>query len=266
VAATNRDEPISITLSVEELLVVLNTLQAPSIPGLEAEAWTKLTPDQQNVSLSVAGRALEARGLAEIDQFGALLIHRALLTAVGVCAYPQKTALVDYWPANDPGQRLYAYTRDNDSAVHTVNRGLHTFVLLPSEAALVNHLVEACQWSNSSATPALELTIPRDEFTKVCDASADGGEAEALKILNSATKADGAGTALVHSLVSAPRISVVRSLRYNGGQVGPEQSFTVIDGADQAWLVAGVTNDANSQLKARTTSRDEIGKTLLRGF
>ena len=264
-AAANRD-PIAITLSVEELLVVLNTLEARSIPGLEAESWTKLTLDQQNLSLSVAGRALEARGLAEIDQFGALLLHRALLTAVGVCAYPLKTALVDYWPPNDPGQRLYAYTRDSDSVVHTVNGGLHSFVLLPSEAALVSHLVEACQWSNASATPALELTIPRDEFTKVCDASADSGEAQALKILNAATKANGAGTALVHSLASTPRISVIRSLRYNAGQAGPEQSFTVIDGGDRAWLVAGVTNDANSQLKARTTSRDDIGKTLLRGL
>ena len=266
-AEGNGPQPVSITLSVEELLVVLNTLEARAIPGLDADAWRGLNAEQQNLALSVASRALEARGLAEVDQYGALLLHRALLSGVGACAYPQRTAVIEHWPpgAADP-QRFSAHVRDGDAVVHTVDGGLHTFALLAGDAELVDHLGAACLWSNNAAGQSLEITMPRSQFTQVCDASAMGSEAEALQVLAKTTKPTEAGTALVHTLASGPRISIVDLALPDAGQSWQQQSFTLIDDGERSWLAAPVTADPDSPIKARTASRADIGATLTRGL
>jgi hypothetical protein len=246
------------------VLAVLNVLETSTIPGLEAEAWIGLAPEQQDLTLSVARRALEARGLAQVHESGHLLVHRALLTAVGVCAYPQRTTLVEHWLPGAESTRLFAHTRGEDSVVHTVAGGVHTFVLLPSEAALVDYLATACQWTSAPTAPPMELTMPRQDFTRLCDASATGAESEALKVLASSTEPGKAGPALVHTLASGPRISVVQMLRADDGPSGQEQSFTVIDGGEQFWLISPVADGADAPLRARTVSRSEV-TTLLHG-
>jgi hypothetical protein len=243
---------------VEELLAVLNTLETATIPGLEAETWIGLSPEQQDLTLSVARRALEARGLAEANENGQLLVHRALLTAVGVCAYPQRTTLVEHWLPGAESTNVFAHTRGDDSVVHTVNRGAHTFVLLSSEEALVDHLAAACQWDGKPTTPPMELTITPQDFTRVCDASATGAEADALNVVAGARGPREAGAALVHTLVSGPRISIVQILGADAG------SFTLIESGEQAWVVSALSEAVDAPLRARTVSRAEITN-LLRG-
>jgi hypothetical protein len=268
-AAIDGPQPVSITLSEEELLVVMNTLEAISIPGLEANAWRALSPEQQDLALSVAQRGLQARGLAEVDEDGGLLVHRALLNAVGVCAYPHRTTLIEHWPFGSGSTVLYSHIRDEDSVVHRVARGLHTFTLFASEAALVEYLVSACEWkSDDDSSSFLELTVPPADFTRVCDASATGAEEEALQVLgNAGNGASKAGSALVHSLANAPRVSIVQLLRPDSGSgPGSEQTFTLIDGGERGWVISPTTLATDSPLKVRTVSRSEVGTALLRGL
>jgi hypothetical protein len=216
-----------------------------------------LSPDEQDLALSVAQHALQARGLAQVDINGQPQLHRALLSSVAACAYPQRTTLVEHWQAGGTGShQIYAHTRDDASVIHTADGGLHTFVLFPSEAALIEHLAGACEWDGVGSASSLELTVPRADFTRACDASAAGDEKAAVQALGGENQA---GSALAQALGGRPQISIVQTLRANAAE---EQSFTVI-GGKQAWLVAPVSRDPNAQLKARTVSRSELAKTLL---
>jgi len=262
----NGAQPIFVTLSLEELLVVLNTLEATSIPGLVADEWTRLSPAEQDLALSVARRALEARGLAATDPSGAVLVHRTLLKAVGVCAYPQRTLLIEHWAAGGQPENVFVHARDEDRVVHTVAGGLHTFALHSSHSALVDHLGALCGWSGAAVAPNLALTIPRADFTRVCDAAAAGAETEAMEVVAAATKSGAAGSALVRALSGTPRISIVQVLSGPDGQPSDQPSFTVIGGAEGSWVVAPTDNDDGSPLRAQTTSRGELGSTLLRGL
>jgi hypothetical protein len=255
-------EPTTIALSVEELLAVLNALETSTVPGLEVEGWTSLSPDKQDLALSVAHRALEARGLARMED-GELKVHRALLTAVGICAFPQQSTLVDHWSPGGAAQRLFAHTRETDNVVHIVEGNVHTFTLFSSEKQLADHVAAACSWDGASAGSALELTMKREDFTRACDASADGAEADAVKALGAGGSTD-AGPALVKALASGPRISVVQRVRFNTGDAATEQSFTVIEGAGRTWCVTPVAEGADAPLRARTVSRADI-TALLQG-
>ena len=261
--AANAQETITVSLSLEEVLTVLNVLETSSIPGLAAETWASLSSEQQDLALSVARRALEARGLAQTDDNGQLLIHRALLSAVGICAFPQRSILVDQWTPNGQGTSLSAHTRDNDRVVHTQTRGVHTFVVLPSEDDLVQHLASVCKWEGATAPAAsLELTVPRQDFTRACDASADGSEAEALKILTEAGGAEKASSVLAHALSSTPRVSIVQMVRSDTGDTVQEHSFTFIESNGSGWLVAPVAEDENAPLKARSSAGTEVAALL----
>jgi hypothetical protein len=217
----------------------------------------------------VARRALEARGLVQEGDRGQMLVHRALLTAVGVCAFPQQTTLVEHWAAGAEADatRFFAHSRGDDSVVHSIDSGGHTFVLLSSQQELVDHVAAACKWNGARAASSMELTVGRQDFTRACDASATGATADALQVLTGATGNAGASYALAHTLASNPRISIVQTFR--PGPDGPdgadqEQSFTVIEGDGQVWLIAPVTEAADAPLQARTVSGAEI-TALLQG-
>ena len=79
-----KSEAINILLSREELLYVLNILQAQTIPGLDADPLGQMDGPQHQLALVVAERALRARELAISHNGSGMVVHNALLTAVGV--------------------------------------------------------------------------------------------------------------------------------------------------------------------------------------
>ncbi len=183
-----------------------------------------------------------------------------------MCAFPQRTILIDYLPPGGVGRRLFAHTLADDSVIHTVDGATHAFVLVPSEEALVDQLAAACQWSNTTAPAQQELTVGRDAFTRACDAAAAGSDAEARQILDGTAGAGEGAGALAAVLASGPRISIVQMLQPYATPALQDQSFTVIDNGKQAWMVAPLTNASDAPLRARTVSRADIGTTLLRGL
>src|SRR4051794_8973733 len=112
-------EPITISLSFEELQVVLQALGNPQIPGLDNDPWVGLTPEQQNLALNVAWRGLEARGFARLDEDDQFRVHNALMTAVRTCASPRRTILVDRYAPDAQLSTLYAHTGGDGSVVHS---------------------------------------------------------------------------------------------------------------------------------------------------
>jgi hypothetical protein len=232
---------------------------------LDASTWVELPPQQQDLALSVARRALEARGFAQTGDDSQLLVHRALLTAVGTCAFPQRSILVDHQSADGQATSVFTHIRDQDSVVHTGAGGVHTFALLSSAEELVNHLASLCQWNSSSSTAGLELTVPRQDFTRACDASADGAEADAQRILTAAGGADKASSALAHALATRPRISIVQMLRSDEAEAVQERAFTFIESDGNGWLVSPVNDSADAPVKVKSSSRTEV-MTLLRDW
>ena len=86
----NEFEPVDLLLSREELLLLLDLLQANTIPGLEVDPFGELNDAQRQLAIVWAGRALRARELAQLNEAGELMVHDDLLTAVGTCAYADK--------------------------------------------------------------------------------------------------------------------------------------------------------------------------------
>ena len=159
-------QPLTILLS-RALLAVLEALHVPAIPGLDREPSGELTPDQQAFAVVVARRALLARELAQIRPDGEFVIHRAVLDAVGACAYWQEEFQVYHWPAGAQApESFFGHINQGRTVVHTRPDAVPApLALLDSRAALVESMLAFCQCtepplSTPLAFAALRATSP----------------------------------------------------------------------------------------------------------
>jgi hypothetical protein len=257
-------ERLSILLSQEELLAVLDVLRVRFIPGLDAEALEGPTEEQQQLMLAVARRALQARELAQVREDGGFLLHRALLTTVGVCAYSESAALVYHWPAGGhQATRFFGHIRGDEVVAHTrPDLALHHFALLASKEQLITRLLNVCEYQESPASERLELTVTREAFIRARELAGARNEAEATHILAEGGAVE-AAHALAHALAESPPVSVLQLLKQNGNESVQSRQFTLLQNGRHAWFVLPLSGEADAPLLVRTTTTEEVHSALL---
>jgi hypothetical protein len=258
-------EPINILLSREELLLVLELLQAESLPGLDADPLGELSPEGRDLALTVAGRGLMARDLAQLGEDGQLSVHSALLTAVGVCAYSTNTVFVFHWPETRENPiRYFGHVREDDVAAHSrPDDVLHLFTLLPSKDHLIEQVLAFCEFRDVPQTGSFEMAVAGEDFVQVRQLASNGSPQEAVDLL----VANGAGpesaAAFVSTLAGSPRVSILQTLTQEGEDEVLKRDFTMVQDSQHTWFIgptAAESEDLN--LVIRLTTREEIESLL----
>ncbi|MCK6624499.1 MAG: hypothetical protein L6R45_04915 [Anaerolineae bacterium] len=256
-------EPVNILLSREELLFVLNELQADFIPGLDPDPQGELTLAQETFGITVAGRALRARELARQRPGGEVEIHTALLTMVGVCIYSQNVLFAYHWSGNATlPTRYFGHIRGNDIVAHTrPDEVLHLFSLLPNKEQLTNQVLAVCQYADVPAAPPLEFSAPGELFAQVRQLAGAGEAAKATDLLvGNGVTAETART-FVDTLAHAPKVSILQTVKQPGDGTVQKRDFTLLQNGHQAWLAIAAA-EPDAPLRIKTTSGAEI-RTLL---
>ncbi len=256
----NGFEPINVLLSREELLLVLDLLRAATIPGLDADPLGELDEAQRQLALIWAGRALRARGLAQVGEDGALEVHSALLTAVGVCAYANDAVFGFHWPAGGEAPvRYFGHIRGDDIAVHTRPEDvLHLFTLLPSKEKLLAQVLAFCEFEDVPEPRAFEMTVTNDVFVQAREMANDG-DADGAAALLTGQGADGeTAVAFTATLVNSPRITILQILKQDGDDAVQKSDFTIVQNDDYAWFIAPAQTEGEAKLLIRSTTKDEI--------
>lgn len=259
----NGFEPINILLSREELIFVLDLLQADSIPGLDADPLGDLTAQQRAMSMVWAGRALRARGLGQLNEDGELVLHRALLTAVGVCAYSSQAVFIFHWPeAGAEPSRYFGHIRGDDIASHTRPADiLHQFNLLPDREHLLTRIFDFCNYEDGTETVELSMTVSNTNFVRARELSSEGQTEEAADLLIGSGAPMETAVAFVTTLADSPRVSIMQILKQEGEDTVQKSDFTLVQNGDYTWLVALAQED-EAALLVKTTLKDEL-ETLL---
>jgi hypothetical protein len=263
----NKSEPLNILLSREELSLVLSLLQANTIPGIDTDPLGEMTEEQQVLASIFAGRALRARELARVKEDGELAIHAALLTAVGVCAYAQNTIFAYHWTDNgETFRRYFGHVRGDDIVAHTRPEDvLHLFTLIPSKEQLVESVLAFCEYEDSAEPQALEMIVPSDGFAQAREL-ADAGDAQAaVETLTGETAATEIVQAFVDTLVKAPRVSVLQTLKQEDDETVRKRDFTIVQNGHHSWFIIPVADEdeaENQSLLIKSTTRDEVQSLL----
>jgi hypothetical protein len=238
----NLVEPIGITLSRDELLFVLDALQAAYLPGLDTDPLGELTPEQQTWTNIVAGRALQARELAQVHE-GTWTIHNTLLTAVGVCSYAQSTIFVYHWPSTiDLPVRTFCHLRGEKAVVHTRPADvLHHFQLV-STPELIAEIVRSCGCENISEASQMRLTLSSSQFAEVRSLAIGGNISGAVSTLVASGVPQDVANAFIETLAGAPHVSILQMVKQQGNGVD-KYDCTVIQNHKSSWLIQVGQND-----------------------
>lgn len=254
-------EPIHILLSREELLFVLNLLQTGFIPGLDNDPLGKLTAEQQALALTIAGRALWARELAQLHPDGQWVVHNNLLLAVGGCAYAQRIISVYHWPVNGTlPRRFFGHLWENNIVIHTRPADvLHRFSLLPSKEQLISQVLAACDLEGGSAAPPQELAVSSADFVKIRELAGRGDTTGAVDLLVTHGTSLETARAFVSTLADSARVSILQILHQVANGTVHKRDFTVLQNSQQTWLISTPANDTDdAPLSVKTTTRDEV--------
>lgn len=260
-------EPINILLSREELLLLLDLLQAETIPGLDPDPTLgDLTPEQRSLALTVAERALRARELVQVQAGGELIVHRRLLTAVGVCAYPHSAVLVYHWPSQaDTPVRYFGHRRENEFVAHSVpDSTLHLFSLLPTREQLVGQVLAVAQFADAPAE-AVEFSVPAQVLGQAREQAnaAQAGLAQAT--LTGSGVATEAAQAFAGALAGNPRVTIMQLLKQQAQGEVLRQDITLLQNGSAAWLVSQPSGGEGA-LQVKTIARDELTALLARAL
>jgi hypothetical protein len=254
-------EAVSILLSREELLFVLNLLQAEFIPGLDADPLGELTAEQQALAFTVAGRALWARELAQLQPNGEWVIHNDLLTVVGGCAYAQSIISIYHWSANAVmPRRFFGHIRGNNIVGHTRPADvLHRFSLLSSKEQLMAQVLAVCEFEDRPVSQPLELAASSADFVKVRELASAGNLTGAADVLVGNGVSSEIAQAFLATLAGAPRVSILQTLKQAGAGAAQKQDFTLMQNGQHTWLITAPLDATDgSPLSIKTTTKDEI--------
>lgn len=256
------NETQTFLLSREETLLLLDLLEAESIPGLDPDPLGELNNDQRALALIWAGRALRARGLAAVGENGTLLVDEELLTAVGGCIYWQTAVYTYHWP--EPGHtpiRFFGYTRDGQAVTHTcLEDVLHRFTVLPSPEALVDEITAVCQCQTVPDAPKSQFTLPRDAFVRVRELAEAQGTAAAEETLQEAGASKETAQAFTAVLSGAPRMSIWQIVKRSETGDAETHDYTLLHSEKAAWLVS--LPAGADELEVRTVTAVDLRELL----
>ncbi len=260
----NGFEPINMLLSREELIFVLDMLQAESIPGLDADPLGDLDVQQRAMAMVWAGRALRARELGQLNDAGEMVLHRALLTAVGVCAYSNDAIFIFHWPeAGAEPSRYFGHIRGEDIASHTRPADiLHQFTLLPDREHLRAQVFDFCGYEDGTETVELTMTVGNADFVRARELSSEGQTEAASDLLIGNGAPMETAVAFASTLADSPRVSIMQTLKQEGEDAVQKSDFTLVQNGDYTWFVAPAQEDETALL-VKTTNKEEVS-TLLR--
>jgi hypothetical protein len=211
------------------------------------------------LALNVARRGLTARGLAQVDERGQFLVHRALLTAVGICAYPRRTAFIDHWPTPDVEPlRVFIHRQGSNAVVHVPAGPVQHFHVVESESDLADFLSRTYGWVQAPPAASGELRMSRDEFSRAFEASASGDRAAATQILT-ATNPDNGVSRFVDTLSARPGVSIFQMITPSETpRPEAEETFTVLQSGSTGWLIMPVSPGAHTPLRASAPSPERL--------
>src|SRR5512145_3385132 len=100
-----KNQPFTLLLSQEELLLILMRHRLPLILGMNL-ALTELSPEQLELLMGAAERSLLAREFLQVGADGNPQLDQTVLALTAACSQPEKTVVMIRTRANQKNETL----------------------------------------------------------------------------------------------------------------------------------------------------------------
>ena len=231
---------IALSLSREELYVVMRLLKARQIPGFDT-SWLHTDTDEHmpkdvRLSLEVAANDLIARGYLSKIQLPTdaeplqLTMPSPLIALVGACAFSEFTMFLSLQRTPDGPRMLYLHGLRALGVVHTMPLpNVHQFEAVPNRNGIVDIIDEVLHLADQPAPELRGGTISSANVEPARDAATAGDVEQAATLL----QRDGLPAETAYTLAAAMKDAsvmgaIISSKRAADNQVAPMACAVVV--------------------------------------
>jgi len=251
---------VTLGLSPEELLYLLERLKLPDLPGMERETFDRLDPEQRQLALDVARRGLLAREVL-LPAGDAPNVNPLVLAMLAPNVAPEQSLWLWQQAGSEPGRTYYAHCWQ---AVYVLrwqsDLGIHQFLLLSSKAALAKAVTDLVELAPAAAANGTAHRLPANAFEHAHAAVDDAGASVAADLLQKAGLPPETAAALAADM-AAPRTVLSVLGTHHTENAAPGLAFTVIAGPALTWL-ADYQTAAEPQIMLRHAAPGEVEQRL----
>ena len=251
------------TLSQEELFVVLAYLKVDALVGLDNQILKSLSPEQIQLVMSVAERALISREFLSPDADNRLQLEKVVLAIVGACAAAETTLVVTHNRPNRPTENLFFHTARKMVVMHSMPvTAIHQFVALEEKSDIAKLVTAILNVKEQSILKCPEGQIQDELITQARDAALESGKAKALEVLAKSKLEQSTAGQFATTLTSLVSNTTQVYIKHQKNGDSAADGFTILQGSNGAWILKPIENDktAEKYVSLKPTSPKEISE------
>ncbi|MCB0047766.1 MAG: hypothetical protein KDD92_20255 [Caldilineaceae bacterium] len=225
-------------LSTAELSVLLSMLEADSLAGQGEELLPGLSARERTLVLATATGSLRARRLIANINGGAPVLYRELLDTLGICVYPTHATAIYHWDAGaELPTQIFAFRRQDQIVLQTRPEAqVYEFLRLSHMDAAVEQILRFCGLAQEESMSGLEMVMPGAEFQQL-RTHVDSQDEAAIVAWQARYAGDEAAAALLETLQSPYRATLLHALHTPEEDQGAVREMTILNGPKATWLI-----------------------------
>jgi hypothetical protein len=258
------DSTPSLTLSHEELVLILQLMKWPMILGVGKEPFPGLPQEQVRAMLRTAGHGLQARQLVAVSEEQKIQVERFAVALIAPCVAPDVSVIVS---RSLPGELLpqvrYFHVAQQAVVEHVVSGpGLHTFAVLSDVAQLRERMLACLDVAAGPAPAALEARLAQETLNQAMAAARDSGEGAAASVLAKQGMPQETAKLLARTLASHQATLAIMFIRHGSPENNRSTGFGLIEGIESTWFL-GVINQGQAPVVLLRSISEEDAHTML---
>jgi hypothetical protein len=249
-------QPYSLTLTHNELLVILRLFGVESMNGLTAEPLAGLDERQIAERLNGGEATLVSRGLLQYQDDDTAILDDALLAFVGASVFPDSILLVSETRMDGTNVPVYFNATPQLMVEHISPRpGIYVFTHIPDRALLRQRVRMIVQnlLDDTPPAPGYDLALNDQTLAAVLAAVLaevrQNNPVKAIRLLEQAAWPDDAIKAFAADLAAATIWTGVVATGLRDADQPDSQSIMVMRGATCRWLIEQQTGGDPAALR-----------------
>jgi hypothetical protein len=243
-------EAISVNMTTEEMVVLLDRLGVEGYAGLNTDALDELPEQERRLVLDVARRGLIARRILVRDDAGEWQLGQYPLAALGVSLSPERSVMILRGRSREAADaHLFHAAQEVYTTHEVIEEGIHQFLILRDGETWREAILSAAGLDPEGARnqlPQLPLAqVPASALNEAYEEAQSKSAVSAAAVLTLAG-VDPTTSKFLATTLSQP-VSFATIIAISHGREVAQQDVTLLTGAAGCWLLESQNGQAEDR-------------------
>lgn len=256
----NKEKSLTVSLSQEELYVIMAYLGADILLGLDNASLKELSEEQYKLVMRVVERALIAREFLVTDGKGKFKLSDVIFALIGACAAPEKSFIIKRaYPGKLSEEYLFHFSRKMIVLHTNPMTVIRQFTALANKDAMLNATMSILDLPSNKKIECPLARLSENKLVMVKDAIKNNNLKEAGIILRDSNWESDTIESFVESLRTSIHSDTIAFVIHKPDGNGDVKGATLLKASNGSWLIHSMHED---QLEIEPTSASKVNEFL----